>query len=139
MSKLVINKDLNNTYFISESNDERLNIIAQILIDKKLRKYFYKILNDISTVAEHETYHITSVDNNFDYTFHLKGDQFLVINLREINKPEEIKNIEELEKVYQTDIPKDTLIDLIINIEELMDSQKNEIILTASQDNFNIE
>ena len=132
MLKLIINKDKNNSYFISDYNDERLKIIGLILIDPKARAYFYKILSDITQILNKNIYSIKSSDGNINFKFSISLNNNVIISVHENNSFNNIEND------YQTDIKKDILRDLIIKMDEFVDEKINDMILTLNQDNFDL-
>lgn len=132
MLKLIINKDKNNSYFISEYNNERLKIIGLILVDPKTRAYFYKILSDITQILDKNIYSIKSSDGNINFKFSISLNGTVIINMHEN------KSFNDIESDYQTDIKKDILRDLIVQMDEFVDEKINELLLTLEQDNFNL-
>lgn len=174
MQELIISKDSNNIYIKTASNNEKLNIIADILLDKKLREYFYNQLNNIDLVLSDNKFNIKSSDDLIEFEFYqnkvnpnLTNSEYsnnVIINVKIPKKQNidkisnfsafaknnklvnniynqdkiEIENVDELTNYYQTDIPKQVLLDLIIKFEELIYMDKNPIILRMHQDNFSL-
>lgn len=150
MRKLTIAKDRNNNYIISDNNDERLNIIAQILLDKQLSDFFYNTLSNISDVIANNKFYIKSSDKNTEFEFNQKSfdpddinnitdkkySDKIIIRTRELKKP---KNIDILKYDHETDILKEELVDLIIKFQELKAIGKDFMTLSYKQDNFNLD
>lgn len=152
MHKLIISKDLNDRYIKTASNHERLNIVAQILLDKNLREFFYSTLNNIDLVLLNNKFHVKNCDQSIEFEFyqqHIEPNEInnitskqysdnIIIHTRELKRPIVEKNVEELEHHYETDISKQNLLDLIIKFEELTYNAKDPIILTVEQDTFSL-
>lgn len=119
----------NGIYIISDHNDERLNIIGQILVDEKVRNYFYNQIKHLVEILQKEIFKITSSDKKVEFEFKVNENGNMIINVNESIEPHKLT----------TDINKNVLKDLIEQYEELLDLETDEIVLTRYQDTFKIE
>lgn len=115
-------------YEIVDENDERLFCIGQILVDDNLRGGFKKALEYTpETGLERHKDFETKL-----YHARLSPDTVYGLRIKLVDK-------QDPERVLETDIKLNTLIDLIDSWENLVLEEPEGIIITREQDTFTIQ
>jgi hypothetical protein len=128
MNTLIFAKMANGSYAIADNNDERLLIIAEVLLNTMIRSAIKNKLLHLPGLAVGETVAVTTDTTIFRIRQHEDG--ILMVNLGDRQTKEELT----------TDISNDMLLDLIDDWEDLLAEKPDEIILSRhhDQDIFNL-
>jgi hypothetical protein len=122
MNTLIFAKTPNGSYAIADNNDERLIIIAQVLLNNMVRSQIKSKLLHLPGLVVGETLAATVDTTTIRIRQH--EDDMLMINLSDRQTKQELT----------TEISNDMLLDLIDDWEDLLVEQPDEIILRRQHD-----
>ncbi len=129
---LTIDKDEKGNYFIAETNDEKLEVIAEVLLDKMLRVFLKEYLEDFSNL-EDQYHEFPGCRNGATYHILKTGKRTFLIR-----KTAEIPPLQEQAQILEIDGTVDTFQDLIEKWEDLEQEKPQQIFLERTADTYTL-
>lgn len=113
-------KDTNGEYFVADHNNEKLEVIASLFLNKKLRSDFLKNFETFNEIkSENKEFHI------------LKRNNLIIILLYNLKE-----SLLEEDNPLEIEMYPENLKNIILDLENLENNNVNKITITKEQDTY---